>query len=239
MARLPAQPNQSLIDGLKVIEALALAKAPTGSREMARRMGMEATRVNRLLKTLASVGLAQQTTTRQYVPGPGMHVLSVQAMYGSGLLKASAPVLESLRSLKLDVAMGVLWRREVCYLYFASPRTPTAEAVGGRGLFAAEISGIGAPLLASLTDAEIRRRYAGASRAELKRALTIAAVTRKQDYAYLPKSEERTSDVVGVAVGKPPFAAISLFGDIPRSRVPELVETLRRAAGRIVAAQEI
>jgi DNA-binding IclR family transcriptional regulator len=161
-----------------------------------------------------------------------MHVLSVQALYGSGLLRTAVPVLESLRSLKLDVAMGVLWRRQVCYLYFASANTPTSEAIGGRGLFAAEHSGIGLPLLAAMPDAEVRSLYEDEP-STLKALLPLIRAARSHGYAYLTKSEHRTSDVVGVAVGESPFAAISLFGKIAPTRVPALVERLRDAADRI------
>jgi DNA-binding IclR family transcriptional regulator len=123
---LPAQPNQSLIDGLSCLQALASAGKPVGSRQMARELKLEATRVNRLLKTLAHLGIAQQTPDKQYIPGPAMHVLAAQAMFGSGLLHRALEPLESLRRFKLAVAMGVLWRDHVSYLYHGGPGTKAA-----------------------------------------------------------------------------------------------------------------
>jgi len=90
---LPAQPNQSLIDGLACLQQLASEREPVGGRELARDLGLEPTRVHRLLRTLAHLGLAQQDAQRRYRPGPGIHVLAAQAMFGSGLLRRALPVL--------------------------------------------------------------------------------------------------------------------------------------------------
>ena len=156
---LPAQPNQSLIDGLACLQALAGAAQPIGSRQMARELGMEPTRVNRLLKTLAHLGIAQQTTDRQYVPGPAMHVLAAQAIFASGLLRRAMEPFESLRRFKLSVALGVLWRDQVSYLYHASPGMTDAQAVGRVGLFPDTRSGIGMVLLSQLPAADVRALY--------------------------------------------------------------------------------
>src|SRR5687768_12021147 len=78
-----SQANQSIIDGISVLQALATSEEPVGSRELARRLGLENTRVNRLLKTLAAIGMAEQNVVRKYSPGPGMHVLAAQSLYAS------------------------------------------------------------------------------------------------------------------------------------------------------------
>ena len=236
---LPAQPNQSLIDGLECLGALATAGEPVGSREMARMLNLEPTRANRLLKTLAALGIAQQTAARRYVPGPGMHVLSAQAMHGSGLLRAAVPVLEKLRKYQLNVALGVLWQARVCYLYFASPKTPLADALGGRGLFAAEDSGIGLPLLASLEKAQLATLYAPAEPHRRKSLLKKVGAVRTSGYAYLPADDKRTEPVVGVAVGNPAVAGLALSGAFPESRVGELVDVLRKASKDIVRQSQV
>src|SRR5687767_1336816 len=118
----PAQPNQSLIDGLTVLQALAVAAGPVGGRALARELNLEPTRVNRLLKTLAFLGMAEQTSDRKYFPGPGMHILAARALYGSGLVTRAMPYLEQLVA-RYDrvVALGVLWRDQVSYLYHWQP----------------------------------------------------------------------------------------------------------------------
>src|SRR3954470_11988766 len=96
---LPAQPNQSLIDGLSVLQALAVSNEPVGGRALARQLGLEPTRVNRLLKTLAHLGMARQDPDRKYLPGPAMHVLSALSLFGSGLIRRGIAPLESLHPL--------------------------------------------------------------------------------------------------------------------------------------------
>ena len=82
-----AQPNQSLIDGIAVLQALAVSPDPVGGRELARRLGFEPTRVNRLLKTLAYLNIARQTADRRYAPGPGMTVLAAQSLFASQFIQ--------------------------------------------------------------------------------------------------------------------------------------------------------
>ena len=84
---LNAQPNQSLIDGIATLQALAMSPEPIGSRELARQLGIDSTKVNRLLKTLAYLGIARQTANRKYTAGPGMHVLAAQSLFASGLIR--------------------------------------------------------------------------------------------------------------------------------------------------------
>src|SRR5262245_29763060 len=102
---LPAQPNQSLIDGLACLQALASSSEAVGNRELARALGLEPTRVNRLLKTLAHLGLAEQDAQRRYRPGPAIHVLAAQSLFGSKLIRRAIGPLEELHRFGLIVAL--------------------------------------------------------------------------------------------------------------------------------------
>lgn len=82
---MSSQPNQSLIDGIRCLQYLVSSDKAIGCRELARQMGMNSTRVNRLLMTMASVGLTMQDEHRRYLPGPGIHALAAQAIRGSSL----------------------------------------------------------------------------------------------------------------------------------------------------------
>jgi len=235
-----AQPNQSLIDGLECLAALATAREPVGSRELARQLGMEPTRANRLLKTLASLGIAQQTPTRQYVPGPGMHVLATQSLLGSGLIRHSLAPLESLRDLNLDVAMGVLWRDRVCYLYFASPGMPLALALGRVGLFPAVRSSIGLALLAREPLSHVRTLFPGEQVPDFAGKSFDALLTRLKKvqstgYARVKQSESTTS--LAVAIDNLP-AAVALSGNLLAFDTSTLVRRLTDVASMIAAAQK-
>lgn len=233
MSAPPAQPNQSLIDGLEVLQALATATAPVGSREMGRRLGLEPTRVNRLLKTLASLGLAEQTPDRRYASGPGMHVLSAAALFGSGLLRKATAPLESLRDLKLTIAMGVLWRRQVAYLVHVMPNRSIAEGIGRTAAYPAEQSSIGVALMARLPQEQALARFVDPPLPDdaLRALKQDLAHARREGFALVhPKHGTPT---LAVAIGERPVAAIALAGQFNDHDIPKLVERLREAARRI------
>ena len=229
---LPAQPNQSLMDGLACLQAVAGSSQPIGVRELARQLGLEATRVNRLLKTLAYLGMTQQDDKKKYHPGSGIHVLAAQSIYGSGLLRHAAGPLEELGHQGLIVALGVLWRDQVSYLYHASPGMRSVEAVGRVGLYAATESGIGMALLARQTDRDIRVLYHGRAIAGFPEGITSLLKTlqqiRGQGYAEVWVKPRTLS--LGVALPTPLAAAIAFSGGIEPANIPTLVNQLRKAA---------
>ena len=215
---MPAQPNQSLIDGLAVLQAIAGRDGAVGGRELARDLGLEPTRTNRLLKTLAALGLALQGEDRRYRPGPGVHVLAAQALHGSGLLRRAVPHLERLHRHGLTVALGVLWREHVSYLYHAQPGMAAADAIGRAGLYPAVESGIGMALLAAHGDL----RQHPTRRGQLQRI-------RRDGYAFVA-TQHRGHHSLGVALPDASGAGIALAGRISATRVPALVADLIAAA---------
>lgn len=212
----PAQPNQSVLDGLMVLQAVASAREPIGVRELARQLELEPTKVQRLLGTLAHAGMAERDEKRKYRPGPGIHVLAAQVMFGSGLLRRAMPVLESLRGHGLNVALGVLWRDQVAYLYFASPGTPAGEALGNTALYPAEKSAIGRVLQVvggTVQDPQVQR----------------------DGYALMETGPNTHS--LAVPIGDPAFAAVALAGGADVQTLRTLVPALRDAAHRIADSE--
>ncbi len=233
----PAQPNQSLIDGLACLQALAVAERPIGSREMGRQLNLESTRVNRLLKTLAHLGIAQQTPNRRYVPGPGMHVIAAQAMFGSGLLRRSVGPLNSLRDFKLTVAMGVLWHNHVAYLFSAKPNARLGEAVGRIGLFAATRTGIGMVLLSRMKPRAVRELYRGEdipNYSGIEALLRELKSVRDRGYALVRPSADEPTQIIAVGVENE-AAGIALTGEFKAAERPALLKALRSAAAEIGA----
>lgn len=226
---LPAQPNASLISGLECLRALAGAERPVGSRELARLLGLEPTRANRLLGTLASMGLAEKTAARRYVPGPGLHVLAAISLRGSRLLTAALPHLEQLQKEVPDcaVALGSLWRRQVVYLFFAAPGSRIEASIASRSLYPAEKSSIGLTMLASRPADEVATLYGAFSRRELDSLTRTLATVRKQGWALVD------SVTLGVPIGSPPVAGLALSGRITARRAPGLVARLKQTAGAI------
>lgn len=236
---LNAQPNQSLIDGITTLQALANADGPIGNRELARQLGLEPTRVNRLLRTLAYLGIAQQNANRKYMPGPGMHVIAAQSLYASGLLRRALHPLERLMETGYLVALGVLWRDSVAYLFHADPKSSDRRGfIGSQALYPATLSGIGMALLASMETEDVLATYgametipgfpggADALLEELERIRTLG-------YAHIYSAPEKGHHTVAVVVGDPVECAIGFSGAISPERAADLAHILHETARRI------
>ena len=234
---LPKQPNQSLIDGLACLQALA--GGAVGVREMGRGLGMEATRVHRLLGTLAHLGLAERTADKKYRAGPGIHVLAATSLYASGLMRRALPAVERLGRTGLIVALGVRWRSEVAYLYHAGPGMSPAEGIARVGPFPAAQSGLGIALLAGMEEKAVREVYRGKEVAGgIGKLLEELRATRARGYADVRREKGERTIAVSVAQGaplSPPTVAVGLAGTIAEAKVAGLVKSLQEAAREIAA----
>lgn len=232
---LPLQPNESLIDGLDCLHAVASSANPIGVRETARLLGLEPTRVHRLLKTLAHLGLAAQTGDGKYVSGPGMHVLAAQSIFASGLIRRALPHLKALHKHGLIVAHGVLWKDQVSYFYHATPEMSVEQALGRIGLHPATRSSIGMVLLSFTSDMDIRRLYAGKDipgyPGGTGTLLRDIRDIRKKGFAKIETENSNVS--LAVPVGHPPHSAIALSGKITSSAVGKFTRILKETAKTI------
>ncbi|WP_199823997.1 IclR family transcriptional regulator [Streptomyces sp. NBRC 109706] len=244
---LPAQPNRSLMDGIACLQALVSSERPLGTRELARLLGLEPTRVNRLLRTLAAMRLAEQVEGRKYRPGTGIHVLAAQSLHGSGLIDRALRHLRGLHDFGHAVALGVLWRDQVSYLYHVGTRDPEAHMLQGTSWPAAS-SGLGIALLAHEPDEQVREVYAptddslfqlSSPRPPLDGADGLLATlrrTREQGYALI--GTEPGMSTVAVTIGHPPYAALGISGALTDDEVPALLAALRSAAKEIDGGAE-
>jgi len=232
-----AQPNQSLIDGITTLQALATSPEPVGCRELARRLNADPTKINRLLKTLAYLGIARQTANRKYTAGPGMHVLAAQSLFASGLIRRALPELEALRRFGHTVALGVLWGDNVSYLFHAPPGIEASRGLGRIGLLPATTSGIGVVLLSELDDEDVRELYADKDipmfPGGIEQLLAKLAEVRRLGYARVHVADDRDHHVVAISTGDPAHAGIALSGWIPEASTEALVAALRESAPNI------
>ncbi len=141
---LPAQPNQSIITGIALLQEVVTAGEPVGSRELARRMQIGHSTVNRILGTLVHIGMLNRVDGRKYGVGPGVHVLSAQSLHASRLIPASIGPLKALQALGATVALGTVWNDVVCYLIHARPDADLATTIGAHQTFPLRESVIGA-----------------------------------------------------------------------------------------------
>ena len=233
---LPHQPSQSLIGGIRCIEAIAASPEPVGTRALARKIGFEPTRVCRFLRTLAHLGIVHRTRRSKYEIGPGMHVLSEQSLQMSGLLARAVPPLVRLHVHGHSVALGVLWRDHVSYVYHAEPGMPVEHAIARMGLRVASRSSIGLALLGRMSDAAVKALFRGRAvpgYADTGELLAALRVVRAGGYAFLVLDRKPYLATLAVALEDPPYAAIALAGTIYRKQVPILVADLQKAAESI------
>ncbi len=194
-------------------------------------------KVNRLLKTLAYLGIARQTSDRKYTAGPGMHVLAAQSLFASGLIRNALPVLESLRRFGHTVALGVLWQDNVSYLFHAPPGLEASRGLGRIGLLPATTSGIGIVLLSEYDDADVRDLYKDRPIPMfpdgIDQLLAKLAEVRKLGYARVHVADARDHHIVALSTGDPAHAGVALSGWIPEGATATLVDALRAAATEI------
>lgn len=221
---MPAQPNQSLADGIALL-GLLCTRDGLGSREAARLLGWESTRANRLLGTLRDLGLAAQDAQRRYRPGAGVHILAAHCLRGSGLLAAALPILRRLGGKGLGVALGVLWNGEVSYLIHAPAGKPVEQGLSGQALFPAESSSIGLILEATTRVTPARNPPARLCQA------------RRLGYAiHRDPGTSRGSVAVAIPGTPHPVAAVALMADLAKYPPGSLAARLGPAALAINAA---
>ncbi len=212
----PAQPNQSLIDGMRCLMALAALEEAVSGRELARRLGFEPTRTHRLLKTLAGLGLACQDDKQRYAVGPGIHALSALSLRASGLSRIALPALVTLADTGHRMALGTIWQGQVAYLFHG------LGEIGGIGhpdLRDARKSSIGLLLTARRPESEWRG-WEGRE-AELRKA-------REEGFAYRVFTDRPREASLAVALDD--HNAIALAGAIRRRDLPPLIKRLREVA---------
>jgi len=83
-----------------------VSEKAVGTRELARKMGMTHTMVNRILGTLSYLGLVEKTENRKYRPGPALHVFAAQSMMASRLLPLTIPKLLPFRDEGFTIALA-------------------------------------------------------------------------------------------------------------------------------------
>ncbi len=233
---MTAQPNASLIGGLACLQAVMTAGEAVGSREIARRLDMVHTRCNRLLGTLAELGLVEQDERRKYRIGPAAHVLAAHGLHASGLIPAAMPALAEWHQEGFTVALGVLWQGQVCFLVHVRPGQPLHESIGRHELWPAASSAVGLALL------EFQNSIVTPSDASLDSLLPEerdlgAAIRRTRADGHALRRFTNGETSLGVVVGAPPQAAIAIsHRHLDAAAIPALAARLHASAQRIVAA---
>ena len=238
--KLPAQPNESLMNGMRLLQLVVGVGEPIGSREAARRMGLDHSRVNRLLGTLAFLGMLQRDSSRKYRPGPALHVLAAQSMMASRLLPSALPVLMRLREGGFTVALGVLWEGRGCYLFHERPWQPLEQALFRHVLWPAQHSSVGLALLAAQAgEPELVEPDPGLHISVLPGQPVDELLRFARDRGYALLKHEGNHVSIGVTVGSPAVAGLAVAGNhIGESYYEGIAAQLKAAAAEIVQRME-
>ncbi|MBN2712196.1 MAG: helix-turn-helix domain-containing protein [Planctomycetes bacterium] len=216
------------------MQAVVTAARPMGSREVARNLGLEHTKANRLLGTLCHLGFLSKTPNRKYISGPGIHLLSAQSLNGSRLLATAMPHLRELTDANMIITLAVLWRKDICYLVFAGPGHDPATSIGAHQPCPVHHSILGLALIAEKTDKEVKAildMYQEPMQPEAKELfLEEIAETRKTGVAKRVRDRNSGGNwnhSFSVTIGEPAVAAIALTGFADDDKVPGLIKRLQ------------
>ena len=223
MNKLPAQKVNGLLGGIEVLQELAMAGKATSGMAIANKLDINPVRVNRLLKTLDYLGLAHRDSSRRYSVGSAIHVLAAQSMAASGLLARALPQLRKLSKLDKVVALGVLWKDQVCYLYHNSNPDNFNAGLSKVKLYPALESSIGIALLAELDELQLQltlgKRYTEKVKKTLKK-------TSRNGLAALKHSDHIS---LAMPIGKPAYAALAISNIKNKDEQEQLQKILKEA----------
>lgn len=146
--------NQSLERGLQILELVQDSSVPLGTREMARRLGLSAPTVQRLVNTLSEHHyLARDPDTRRYKIGYQALIFGNSISRGDELLIAGRRELtEVTRKLRLDSYMATLQGQRAFYLLCVTGDAPISVRCEPGDTIPLHSTAIGKAILASYPD---------------------------------------------------------------------------------------
>ncbi len=224
---MSSQPNQSLIDGIRCFQELTASDTALGTADIARRLKISPVRVNRLLMTLKMIGLASQNQQKKYSPGPAVHLLAAQSYHSSKILQTIVPLLEQNPYTDRTVAVGVLWRDSVSYLYHAHKQEKLQQAIGNYPLFDAMKSSIGQMLLSEYDDDYLENLFSNRAIEDIDYAFAHIQFARENGYIHLISPKDQSHNIAiklfldGIDVGL-------AFTDIQTKNIKKYLSQLQK-----------
>lgn len=216
---LPAQPNQSIMSGMKCLEEVVSLVEPIGSRELARLLNEEHTKVNRILGTLCHLGYVEKTPSNKYKAGPAIHIMASLTLTSSKLLHCAVEPLKELLETKQTVALGVLWKKKVSYIFHGNYKLPFEKCIGSHDLFPEEKSSIGTIIRVFNKESKLTN--------DEKKIIS-------DGYCFVSSSENDLS--LAVTIGKPKvIAGLAIAGNKKNFNHEENLKKLLLAAEKINA----
>jgi IclR family KDG regulon transcriptional repressor len=239
--------NQSLSRALQILDLLSEADAGTGVREIARRLDLAPSIVQRLISTLAGEGyLEQSTQTRRYRIGHRLYQLGQVYVTSNNLIGSVLPELQMLAERhRLTASMGLLVGSQVMYAATAQAKSPIAVRVEPGDLEEVHCTSFGKALLFDMNDDEVLRLLGpGPYRRLTPKTLTnprdlLRDLRRARQRGYAICNGENMGGIF--AVSAPIYDATkrivaSLSGAIPANQLQQVSESV--LANLVVSAAQ-
>ncbi|RJF69394.1 IclR family transcriptional regulator [Rhodopseudomonas palustris] len=162
--KTPSEPgNQSLLRGLRILEAYTSDKQAWGVRELGRELEINAATTYRLISALASRGyLEQNPETQKYHLGPKVVQLAASYSVRNSLIEVGLRVFAKYeQKFPYNFYIGVMSHHEVIYVAVHESRGPlkiTTEPGQSVSIYG---SALGKLLLANESDEFIKKLVAG------------------------------------------------------------------------------
>lgn len=160
----PSEPgNQSLLRGLKILEAYTSKKQSWGVRELGRELDINAATTYRLISALASRGyLEQNAETQKYHLGPKVVQLAANYSMQNSLIEIGLRVFAKYeQQFPYNFYIGVMSNDEVIYVAVHESRGPLKIMTEPGQSVSIYASALGKLLLANESDEFIKTMIAG------------------------------------------------------------------------------
>ena len=149
--------NQSVTRAIDILNLLTDTSEPLGVREIARRLDLAPSNVQRLIKTLAKAGFLEQTEgTLRYKIGYRAFKVGSAFVGQNSLYSAVMPELYTLAGHHITGFLGVLRDRSVVYLATVQSEGPLAITHRPGSQTHLHSTAMGKALLAEMSDDDIR-----------------------------------------------------------------------------------
>lgn len=248
--------NQSVTRALAILGLLADSAEPLGVRELARRMRVAPSNVQRLMTTLARSGFLEQAElTKRY--GIGYRAFQVGSAFvgQSSIYSAVMPELYELANQHITGFLGVRRERSIVYLATVQSEGPVALTHRPGSQTYLHSTAMGKALLAEMSEHEVRAllgerplpRLTDHTRISLQQLLGDLAEVRRVGYATSEEENRHGFYSAGAVVRDASGAAAGVIsGAVPtaglrppqRAAIGRLVLTAAQRASRKLGAPE-
>ncbi|WP_421997366.1 IclR family transcriptional regulator [Reyranella sp.] len=198
--------SQSLERGLDILEMIEAESGDIGVRELARRLGLSPSIVQRLVTSLAARGYIEKSReTARYRLGPRAMILGASGERGVDYAVTARRELERLaHDYRLNGFVSVLRGGRAVYLLAVQADGPVAIKVNVGSEMPLHSTAAGKVLLASLDDADARKLVGGRKLAAITPqtitdpAQLVASLARVRRQGFATVAEENIPGVLSV-----------------------------------------